>query len=268
MEQELQSVLLEDFEISFPGFSVLRVALNQHMPRVEKLRAHNHDFGQVLLYLRGEGTQYLGDGAIEVRRGSVLSIRAHQVHRFAKRGERRPLCLAIDLRSDDQDTWPSTAVVSAEELARFEEALVDLNRISNQRPRSLAVASSILGIVNLLREGLDGNRVKENGPVARTIRKQIERQGFEGLRPKRIAEELGCTLDHLNRRLRSEAGLTVGDLISEARLKKAESLLRNRLVPIGQVGTKVGIDDQNYFARWFRKQTGQSPTRWRSVSGC
>ena len=49
MSKELQSILLEDFEITVPGFRLRRLALNQHMPRVEKLSEHVHDWFQALL---------------------------------------------------------------------------------------------------------------------------------------------------------------------------------------------------------------------------
>ena len=47
-----------------------------------------------------------------------------------------------------------------------------------------------------------------------------------------------------------------------------ETLLVNAsqdLASIGDIATLVGMDDQNYFTRWFRKQTGQTPSRWRAA---
>jgi AraC-like DNA-binding protein len=29
------------------------------------------------------------------------------------------------------------------------------------------------------------------------------------------------------------------------------------------VADRAGFQDQNYFSRWFRKQTGLTPTKWR-----
>ena len=37
MSDEMQPILLEDLKIALPGIVLRRVALNRHMPRVEKL---------------------------------------------------------------------------------------------------------------------------------------------------------------------------------------------------------------------------------------
>jgi AraC family transcriptional regulator, transcriptional activator of pobA len=31
---------------------------------------------------------------------------------------------------------------------------------------------------------------------------------------------------------------------------------------VAEVAAALGFHDPNYFSRWFRKQTGQSPTGW------
>jgi AraC-like DNA-binding protein len=45
-------------------------------------------------------------------------------------------------------------------------------------------------------------------------------------------------------------------------LQRAEALLSQRR-RIGDCAAELGFHDANYFTRWFRKQTGQSPSAWR-----
>ena len=78
-----------------------------------------------------------------------------------------------------------------------------------------------------------------------------------------MASELGYQRDHLNRILKRESGLTLGQHRAQVRLGEAKRLLGKQLA-IGEVGSRVGFDDQNYFARWFRAQTGLSPSSWRA----
>src|SRR6056297_3103722 len=99
MKEEFRPILLEDFPIEWPEFSIRRVALNQHMPRVEKFSEHRHEVNQALLYLRGYGTQHIGEEVLPVERGSLIVIPAGERHRFEKSGHRRPVCLAIDFES-------------------------------------------------------------------------------------------------------------------------------------------------------------------------
>jgi AraC-like DNA-binding protein len=103
------------------------------------------------------------------------------------------------------------------------------------------------------------------GPVEQSVREAICRIELEGLRPGAVADEIGFSLDHLNRLLRAECNRTVGTEISTARLERASKLLRTTEKSIGEIASDVGIDDQNYFGRWFRKATGQTPTHWREA---
>jgi AraC family L-rhamnose operon transcriptional activator RhaR len=103
------------------------------------------------------------------------------------------------------------------------------------------------------------------GPVASVVRSLATRQGLAELTPGGVASVLGRTLDHLNRQLRAEAGTTTGGLLNRLRLDEASRRLRESEQSIGEIAAAIGMDDQNYFARWFRRQTGQTPTRWRAA---
>jgi AraC family L-rhamnose operon transcriptional activator RhaR len=76
-----------------------------------------------------------------------------------------------------------------------------------------------------------------------------------------VVQRSGYHRDHLNRLLKRETGLTLGQLRAQQRLAKAKELLSSG-VTVGNAAAIVGLPDQSYFARWFRSQTGQRPSRW------
>jgi AraC family L-rhamnose operon transcriptional activator RhaR len=76
-----------------------------------------------------------------------------------------------------------------------------------------------------------------------------------------VVKQSGYHRDHLNRLVKKETGLTLGQFRMQLRLEKAKDLLSSG-VQVGNVATMVGFLDQSYFARWFRRQTGQPPSRW------
>jgi AraC family transcriptional activator of pobA len=268
-KREFQPILLENLRIRWPGFGVRRIALNQHMPRVERLDEHVHRFSQLLLYLRGEGVQHLGDRTVPVGRGSVLFVPPRQAHRFAKTRSVRPICLALDLDTLEPAAWRESAVLASGDLARIERWLVRLHALQrNPDPFSLQSAALILRLLARLEAVVSAGASRgadEGGPVAAKIRKLAAARGFPGLTPGGVAAEMGRSLDHLNRSLRAEGGTTVGGLLDRLRLDAATRALREGDRPVGEVASSVGMDDQNYFARWFRRQTGQTPTRWRAA---
>ena len=72
----------------------------------------------------------------------------------------------------------------------------------------------------------------------------------------------GYQRDHLNRLVKKETGLTLGQYRAQLRLAKAKELLDGG-AKIAPTGAAIGLADQGYFARWFRRQTGQTPSAWR-----
>jgi AraC family L-rhamnose operon transcriptional activator RhaR len=228
-----------------------------------------------LLYLRGSGTQHLGDRAQAVERGTLLVIPPGRAHRFEKARPMRPICLALDFETAEPVTWRECGTLSPSDLAKVEQWLVDLHATlrtgtgTGKRGgdrHSIRSGALILQILACLEAAVEGtSSPRPGGPVTAAVRKAIRENGLVGLTPGGIAVRLGRTLDHLNRRTGAECGLTVGELIHRARLERSGELLRTTARSIGDIGSEVGMDDQNYFARWFRRQTGQTPTRWREA---
>jgi AraC-like DNA-binding protein len=79
----------------------------------------------------------------------------------------------------------------------------------------------------------------------------------------RIARTIGYHPDHLTRKLKRQTGLGLRALRDSVRLETAQSALRTEAT-IAEAATRAGFDDPNYFARWFRRQTGRTPTDWRT----
>ncbi len=267
MPKEFSPILLENLQIRWSGFRIRRIALNRHMPRVERLSEHVHRYCQILLYLRGSGTQHLGEVAVPVERGSVLMIPPGRAHRFEKTRAVRPICLAIDFDTVEAVTWREESVVSSRDLALIERLLVELHE-SHLKPDDFSIQSAalILQILARIQSAVEDNEPgRAQGPVRVSVEKAIARHGLTGATPGLIATRLGRTLDHLNRQMQEECGMTVGAILNRARLEHGGKLLRTTTRTIGEIASAIGMDDQNYFARWFRQQTGQTPTRWREA---
>lgn len=265
MAEEFRPVLLEDIAITWPGFVLRRMALNRHMPRVEKFGEHVHDHSQVLLYLGGRGVQRVGDSDLAVGRGTALRIPPGVPHRFRRERRLRPVCLAVDFDGgEESEDWAPVATLSPMRLAAVERWLVDLHREHDgEGAPSVTVVSLVLRIFASVAEGLNEVVEESAGPVRAAVEEIVDRVGLPDIAPQVVAGEFGCSLDHLNRRLRAEAGTSVGGLIRRGRLDTACRLLRSTERPVGEIGSEVGMDDANYFARWFRTHMGFTPSGWR-----
>src|SRR5262249_51834422 len=133
---------------------------------------------------------------------------------------------------------------------------------------SLRVAAVVLDILDMALKAIGWltpvNRFSnaKHFSISKRVERLIEQHDAAHVGLTQVAEWTGYQQDHLNRLLRAECGLTLGQLRSRVRLKKAATLLSERK-PVQQVAEQVGILDPNYFARWFRQQTGVTPSSWR-----
>ncbi|MFC4776269.1 helix-turn-helix domain-containing protein [Paenibacillus sp. GCM10023252] len=77
-----------------------------------------------------------------------------------------------------------------------------------------------------------------------------------------LADQQGCTLDHLTKKFKSLVGVTPKEYLTRLRLEAAKSMLYSEL-PIKVIASKVGYLDPFYFSRLFKKEYNLSPEAFR-----
>lgn len=135
-----------------------------------------------------------------------------------------------------------------------------IHAASQSEPQNMAVILSCLDLVfSLLRV--------EGGTAASLLAGQFLNAVFDRNRmPGSVssyARELHVRPEKLTKAVKRYTERTAVDWIEIARLNYAKQLLRNSDMPIIEVAAAVGIDDQSYFARFFRKKEGISPSKFR-----
>ena len=129
------------------------------------------------------------------------------------------------------------------------------------------MGTEILGILTIMQ--IEGGNPGDMAaarvhPVTEEVSCMIRNGDLTMLSPAIIAKQIGKSVDHLS----SYQTLVWSDDWSAGfgglRLEEASDLLSQPNAVIGEVAAAIGYLDQNYFSRWFRQQTGQTPTEWRS----
>jgi len=252
------SLIRNELGIRLGVWRIRRIALHRHIGRVDRIREHAHRHAQCLLYLRGRGVQAIAGREWPVARGALFHLAPGRRHGFLKERERPPVCLALDFESGGGTGWPERAMVSAEAMSRIEARLHRMGRGAGE----FGIAAGTLEIFEALAEALE-SRGRGGGPFSERVTRWIAGHPLDEQSPGGIAEGVGVGLDRLNRLLKLESSPSVGRMLAAARLERAGELLRAGEWEVGRVGAEVGFLDPNYFARWFRRQTGQSPSQWR-----
>ncbi len=77
------------------------------------------------------------------------------------------------------------------------------------------------------------------------------------------AGRLSCTEQHFRRVFKKAAGMPPRQYLIEQRLRLASELLLKEDVPVAEIGSLVGIDDEHYFSRLFRRRFSVPPLKYR-----
>ena len=79
-----------------------------------------------------------------------------------------------------------------------------------------------------------------------------------------LASRAGYSPQHLNRSFRAALGMTPLRYLTNLRLQRAVALLHENRLTVAAIARKVGIEDEYYFSRLFRRHTGRSPSQYRA----
>jgi len=80
------------------------------------------------------------------------------------------------------------------------------------------------------------------------------------------ADALFVSPKHLTESIKDVTGRTAGEWIDDAVVLEAKVLLRNPEISIAQVADAIHFPDQSSFGKYFKKQTGASPSDYRMAS--
>ena len=247
-------LLVQKIEIHALGFVLRKLQLNRH--RDAEVAPHGHDFAQLILYLSGEGVQTVDGRRRRARAGDLFVIPARMPHGFSVADRSRPVCLVLDYELE------GAGRVRASHRTLSPATLNELHSLLSRVPRkgrlTLGDYPAILAVVARLLEHSPAAPVPKP-TLFEILRDQVSTPSSLG----NIARALGYHPDHLNRKLKRESGLGLRALRDRVRLAAAQAALR-REPTVAEAATRCGFEDPNYFARWFRRQTGRTPTSWRS----
>jgi AraC-like DNA-binding protein len=257
---------------------------------VAKVQAtHRYDFHLVLLITEGSPIQMVDFEPAPCAPGALLVLRPGQVHSFGA--------------SLDWEGWlvmfraeflPVGSDQNAEVLpAHVLDHLPDHQLLDEARHRMAADAISAMATDTraevsdldllhvalryqlcalILRLGLTSAAPTAEAKHLGPARKRFERfrtlleANYSGWHQiGRYADALGCTPKSLNRAAQEATGLTAKDCIARRLALEAKRLLAHTDRPIYLIAEGLGFDEATNFAKFFRRQAGQSPAEFRAA---
>ena len=83
---------------------------------------------------------------------------------------------------------------------------------------------------------------------------------------KAYADFLYVSPNHLSAIVRKESGRSVMDWLNAHCILRAQVLLRHSDLSVYEVAEQLGFQSATFFSRFFRRETGQTPSAYRLAS--
>jgi AraC-like DNA-binding protein len=246
---------------------------------------HRHTFYEILFITDGEGTHIVDFETYALRPPMVFFVSPGQVHfwRLSKFLEGHAL-----LFSEDFLVFPGAALNQADEIGFFHtvgkapelvlknDQRIKINLlleyIQQERITAALNQASVLRawlhvlIVELQRLfAATRHHQKETyeSRVVRKFKRLIAERFTEDRSITNYARDLCLSTSHLSNILKSMTGCSPGRLIRNEIVLEAKRLLVHSDLTVAEIGYRLNFEDPSYFARFFRREAGLSPTTFR-----
>ena len=104
-----------------------------------------------------------------------------------------------------------------------------------------------------------------NSFIVKNAMRYIENHYTERLTLLEVAEQTYVSQWHLSKLLNKHTGHSFSELLNRTRIAKAQELLKEQSLRIGDIAEQVGFLDMAHFSRVFKKIVGMSANEYRNM---
>ncbi|GGG02737.1 helix-turn-helix domain-containing protein [Pontibacter amylolyticus] len=258
----------------------------QHQGQV-KLHAHNH-FLQIFLVREGQTEFHYGSEKVTIQAPAFLVVPKNIEHGFLHLTDVSGWIINLAdtvlehmLQREADVIFGMEEVhmvsVTQEEPATmevFETMQQCVDEYNSTFPGRLLMLQYLVGqmLVQLYRISLGGKRAFFSSSniskvYFRRFQQLIRAENSYKKTVEEYARDLFISTGHLSRICRSNAGQSPKDLLIDYFITKAQLALSDVDSNIADISYSLGFEDPAYFARLFKKRTGQTPLEFRKKIG-
>ena len=249
---------------------------------------HRHDFFEVLYLKKGSGFHVIDGNNYEIKPPCVFFMSRGQAHKLElsqdiegyififtadfyllNRTDQNRLIEFPFFYTIHQDNPPLQ--LENETDIRFLEDLfrMGIAEITQKADYSAEMLRSLLDLIlttcaaryrvsdNLMNKGKGQILVKRFFHF-------LEENHRKNLTLNEYAQMIGVTANHLTQTIKQLTGKTSTQIIKDKQLLEIKRLLVHTNLSVSEIAAQLNFDDQSYFTKFFKRETGKTPLQFRS----
>ena len=253
---------------------------------------HRHNYLEMMIVLGGSITHVIGDEKIKLDAGDILVMNKHVSHSIMRAdtpdigvnlilsdsfvesltseiyGTAFAELVSENAKSDGVGIYLAFSTKGKKQIANLiENLLFELTEYSATDTRILHYTTTLL--FDYLSKKSDtllriASRLPDREAVRRSAIMGFIRQRYRDATLGELASLMFLTVPYLSKLISQYFGKSFKELLLEERLARAEELILNTDIPIGDVIASVGYENKSYFCREFKSKYGTTPFIMRS----
>ncbi|UTM59827.1 AraC family transcriptional regulator [Photobacterium sp. CCB-ST2H9] len=222
-----------------------------------EMRAHAHDYHQLVFPLAGNITMEMSDFRGKVGPGQCIVIPATSRHGFKADEKSRFLVADTERLPAEMLQLPRSLFTVSPELAAYCHFL-DLQLSRSAQPE-LVQSLSVLFTGLLADQKMNVVRDLRIARVVEALNRDISLSP-----PLSELAALAClSLSQYKALFKAQLGMTTGQYLQQQRMQKARALLSHSDLPVSHIAEQVGFSDLSAFSRRFSAHWGETPRQIR-----
>jgi len=249
---------------------------------------HRHDFFEVLYLLKGSGYHVIDANKYEIKPPCVFFMSPGQAHKLElsndiegyififtadfyliNRSNQNSLIEFPFFYTIHQDNPP--LLLENENDVRFFETLFrqSIEEIRQTGEYTVELLRSILDLIlttSAARYQVNESQlIKGKGQIlVKRFFHLVEENNQKNLSLSDYAGMIGVTPNHLTQTVKFMTGKTSSQIIKAKQLLEIKRLLVHTNLNVSEIANQLNFEDQSYFTKFFKRETGMTPLQYRT----
>lgn len=268
-----------------PGFPFVLTQYDIMHNRAQATSPHRHDYYELLFVEDGAGQHIIDYESYEIKPPVFYFLTRGQIHFWKLTKELKGKVLLFpreflippatgfnqydDLLIFNTLSKAPCIHVEDKEYQKMQELFNGIQEeFLGQPERNLTVLRAFTHIllVNLLRIHAKDQKTDITDNTNTMVRKfrQLVTENFVMIRSvQEYADLIGISATHLRETVKDLTGYSPGQIIRQEIIFEAKRMLANTDSTTAEIGYSLNFEDTSYFSRFFKRETGLSPSRYR-----
>lgn len=233
-------------------------------------------FSSIGLILEGEGTMRIDDVEIHPAKGQLylLPSKTNQVFFTVPDNPYRKYYCHFELNCQNSDLFEFIHLPFCVDAKDFDTAVSFFQRMicaceGSDIASTIIAKQSVLDLLVYYMECCPQDSIslienKSDTPLSNAIA-FAEQHLDQSVTVREMAQIAGYHPSHFTKLFQQRLGVTPVQFIIRKKTERAIDLLTDTILPVSTIAESLGFANQFYFSSFFKKQTGMTPSEYRSV---